>query len=80
MATLARLQTERIDRVISHKKITQTINVKQFQLAKLDSMPSLTMLNRCAREPELEIGVKLESKEAAVNKVQERACLEDVFI
>ncbi|MCH4057267.1 MAG: helix-turn-helix domain-containing protein [Lactobacillaceae bacterium] len=60
--TLSHLQAERIKRGISQKDFAARIDMKQPQLAKierLDSMPSLTTLNRYAHGLGLEIEVKL---------------------
>lgn len=60
--TLSCLQAERIKRGISQKDFAARIEMKQPQLAKierLDSMPSLTTLNRYAHGLGLEIEVKL---------------------
>lgn len=66
--TLSQLQAERIKRGISQKDFADRIEMKQPQLAKierLDSMPSLTTLNRYARGLGLEIKMRLEPVESA---------------
>ncbi|WP_318766910.1 helix-turn-helix domain-containing protein [Lactiplantibacillus carotarum] len=65
--TLSQLQAERIKRGISQKDFAERIAMKQPQLAKierLDSMPSLTTLNRYAHGLGLEIEMKLKSLES----------------
>ncbi|MFB9769353.1 helix-turn-helix domain-containing protein [Lactiplantibacillus modestisalitolerans] len=65
--TLSQLQAERIRRGISQKDFAEQIKMKQPQLAKierLDSMPSLTTLNRYAHGLGLEIEIRLRPVEA----------------
>lgn len=65
--TLSQLQAERIKQGISQKDFAERIAMKQPQLAKierLDSMPSLTTLNRYAHGLGLEIEVKLRPVES----------------
>ncbi|MGF2384968.1 helix-turn-helix domain-containing protein [Lentilactobacillus otakiensis] len=61
--TLATLHAERIKRDITQKDFAKRIGMKQPQLAKierLDSLPSLSTLNRYAKGLGLEIKISLE--------------------
>lgn len=61
--TLAALHAERIKRGITQKDFANRIGMKQPQLAKierLDSLPSLSTLNRYAKGLGLEIKISLE--------------------
>jgi len=60
--TLSALQVERLKRGISQKDFTAILGMKQPQLAKienLDSIPSLTTLNRYARGLGWQIQLKI---------------------
>lgn len=63
--TLTYLQEERIKRGITQKELSQRIGMSQPQLAKierLDSIPSLSTLNRYADGLDLEIKISLKPK------------------
>lgn len=64
--TLSVLQAERIKRDISQKEFAEKIGMKQPQLAKIErmeSMPSLTTLNRYARGLGLELKMTIQPME-----------------